>query len=137
MASLKAEKAVKKKIPHTLIVLDDLADRFKPNKTSVLSNLAIRGRHYNISYIFTSQKYRFVPPAIRSNSLVKLFWHLTNQKEIDAISEENFDRQLTEAKLKDLIDTSTEGYNYLVLKAHKKTEAFIGNGLTIRSISGL
>ena len=131
MTSLKAEKAAKSKIPHVLIVLDDLADRFKPHKTSVLSNLAIKGRHFNISYIFTSQKYRFLPSAVRSNSLVKLFWYINNQREIDAIVEENFAKDMPEGFLRKLLEDSTEGFNYLVLKQHKKTQAFIGNGLMV------
>lgn len=117
-----------------LIILDDLADRFKPHKTSVLSNLAIRGRHYGISYIFTSQKYRFVPSAIRGNSLVKLFWRINNQKEIDSIAEENFSRQLSESKLKSLLDTATEGYSYLALKQAKTVTIFEGNGLALKKL---
>lgn len=117
-----------------LIILDDLADKFRMDKSSVLNKLAIKSRHYQISYIFVSQKYRLLPPSIRVNSLVKVFFKINNQKEMDAISEELSSRYIPEDKLKELIDQSTKDYNYFTLKQGKNEEYYEGNLLNFKKI---
>ena len=61
---------------------------------------------------------------------------MNNQREIDAIVEENYAKDMPEDKLRALLEDSTEGFNYLVIKQHKKTHAFIGNGLIVAEATG-
>ena len=117
-----------------LIILDDLADKFRMDKSSVLNKLAIKSRHYQISYIFVSQKYRLLPPSIRVNSLLKVFFKINNQKEMDAVAEELSSRYLPEDKLKELIDESTKDYNYFLLKQGKTEEYYQGNLLDLSAV---
>ena len=119
-----------------LIILDDLADKFRMDKSSVLNKLAIKSRHYQISYIFVSQKYRLLPPSIRVNSLLKVFFKINNQKEMDAVAEELSSRYLPEDKLKELIDESTKDYNYFLLKQGKTEEYYQGNLLDLSALRG-
>lgn len=119
-----------------LIVLDDLADRFRIDKGSVLNKLAIKSRHYQISYIFVSQKYRLLPQSIRINSLIKVFFKINNQKEMTAVTEELSSRYLNEDKMRNLIDESTKDYNYFLLKQGKNEQYFQGNLLGMTKLSG-
>lgn len=50
-----------------LIILDDFAEKLKGKRGNTLEQLATKGRHFNTSFIFTSQKYNAVPSIIRNN----------------------------------------------------------------------
>ena len=74
-----------------LIVIDDFADNLHLHKRSgdsVLDTLFVRGRHFQISTLVSTQKLRLVSNAVRVNSQFFCIWRLRNQLEKDSLLEE-------------------------------------------------
>ena len=74
-----------------LIVVDDEADSGYLNKktgNSVIDTLFVRGRHFQISTLVSTQKLRLVSNAVRVNSQFFCVWRLRNQLEKDSLLEE-------------------------------------------------
>ena len=74
-----------------LIVIDDEADSGYLNKktgNSVVDTLFVRGRHFQISTLVSTQKLRLVSNAVRVNSQFFCIWRLRNQLEKDSLLEE-------------------------------------------------
>ena len=74
-----------------LVVIDDEADSGYLNKktgTSVVDTLFVRGRHFQISTLVSTQKLRLVSNAVRVNSQFFCIWRLRNQLEKDSLLEE-------------------------------------------------
>ena len=74
-----------------LIVIDDFADNphlHKRSGDSALDTLFVRGRHFQISTLVSTQKLRLVSNAVRVNSLFFCIWRLRNQLEKDSLLEE-------------------------------------------------
>ena len=74
-----------------LIVIDDFADNphlHKRSGDSALDTLFVRGRHFQISTLVTTQKLRLVSNAVRVNSQFFCSWRLRNQLEKDSLLEE-------------------------------------------------
>lgn len=82
----------KNKMPHILIIFDDniTEDTFKPR--GVLETIGFRMRHFNISAIFTTQKYSALSRGIRLNCQQTTFFEPMNNSEIDHILMEHSDR---------------------------------------------
>jgi len=81
-----------------LLILDDLAGtvgKTTDTLNDLVTKLALRGRHYKISVIFTTQKYNLINPKIRSNASHWAIFNLKNKKEeklmIDELSGYNND----------------------------------------------
>ena len=65
----------------TLWILDDLAccnSAVNKNKTTLLDRLFMMGRHYKISLIITTQKYKQLPPTMRVNASHTIAFALSN-----------------------------------------------------------
>ena len=74
-----------------LIVIDDFADNphlHKRSGDSALDTLFVRGRHFQISTLVSTQKLRLVSNAVRVNSQFFCIWRLRNQLEKDSLLEE-------------------------------------------------
>lgn len=79
----------KEKPKHSLIIIDDCADKLKDGgRSNPLSKLYIAGRHYLISIFTTSQYYTAVPPIVRHNTNVIYIWN-SSHKELVKIAEEH------------------------------------------------
>ena len=74
-----------------LIVLDDfIADiTNRGGATTLLEELYMRGRHYNISIIITSQMYMLIPKPIRMNCTALVLFEQDNVEELVNIYKEN------------------------------------------------
>lgn len=71
------------------IVLDDFADRTDVARHSrALQTLFVRGRHFCITTICSTQVWRVLSPVIRKNATDVLIGHLRNQFELESIAEE-------------------------------------------------
>ena len=71
------------------IVLDDFADRPDIARHSrALQTLFIRGRHFCITTILSTQVWRVLSPVIRKNATDVLLGHLRNQFELESVGEE-------------------------------------------------
>lgn len=73
-----------------LIVLDDfISDIVNRGAPTLLEEIYMRGRHYNISIIITSQMYMLIPKAIRFNSTSLILFEQDNVEELTNIYKEN------------------------------------------------
>ncbi|OLP75899.1 hypothetical protein AK812_SmicGene44239, partial [Symbiodinium microadriaticum] len=80
-----------KRLYQILIVIDDEADSGYLNKktgTSVVDTLFVRGRHFQISTLVSTQKLRLVSNTVRVNAQFFCVWRLRNQLEKDSLLEE-------------------------------------------------
>jgi GTPase SAR1 family protein len=72
-----------------LIVVDDFADDTNfTRKSQLLHQLYIRGRHYMISTITSTQVYKAISPIIRKNMTHLFIYRLRNYADLEAIIEE-------------------------------------------------
>ena len=74
-----------------LIVIDDFVDNphlRKRSGDSALDTLFVRGRHFQISTLVSTQKLRLVSNAVHVNSQFFCIWRLRNQLEKDSLLEE-------------------------------------------------
>lgn len=111
-----------------LIILDDFAEKLKGKRGNVLEQLATKGRHFNTSFIFTSQKFNAVPTIIRNNTDEQIFFRVSNNLELKSIVEENDNKNITVGFEKLLMD-NTNDYNYLLIVKDKEDKYYRGNKL--------
>ena len=72
-----------------LIVIDDFADDTNfTRKSQLLHQLYIRGRHYMISTITSTQVYKQISPIVRKNMTHLFIYRLRNYSDLEAIVEE-------------------------------------------------
>ena len=69
-----------------LIVFYDLTADMINNKTSVVTELFIRGRKLNISLVFITQSYFKVPKDVRLNSTHFFIMKIPNKRELQQIA---------------------------------------------------
>lgn len=100
---------------HMLIVFDDCLGFFR--RGGYLNYLCSRYRHYKISILITSQKFKDIPTLIRSNSTGIVIFKTRNKKEYTAIEDEyggliaNFEECYKYA--------TKDKYNFLYINAKK------------------
>ena len=72
-----------------LIVIDGFADDTNfTRKSQLLRQLYIRGRHYMISTITSTQVYKQIPPIVRKNMTHLFIYRLGNYNDLEPIVEE-------------------------------------------------
>ena len=128
---LKLQQMIPKdKRPDILIVLDDFAEKLKGKRGNVLELLATKGRHFNCSFIFTSQKYNSVPTIIRNNSDEIVFFKVSNNQELKTIVDEQNSTDLQNiGGFENLLIKNTNGYDYLLSIKGKADKYYRGNNL--------
>ena len=78
-----------KKLFATLIVVDDFVDAVSFSKhNSMLNALYIRGRHFGVNIVSSTQKFNGLSTIIRVNSRQLYFFKMRNYKEIQTMIEE-------------------------------------------------
>jgi hypothetical protein len=112
-----------------LVVLDDFAEELKGSRKSALNQLATKGRHYRISFIFTTQKYNFAPPVIRNNVQEIVIFKINNGKEMNTIKTELEEPCFSFTKM---LEHSTQGHDYLLILKGKPNHYLIGNLLNLK-----
>lgn len=113
-----------------LIILDDFAEKLKGKRGNVLEQLATKGRHFNTSFIFTSQKYNAVPSIIRNNVDEIIFFKVSNNLELKTIVEENDNKDLKNVGgFENLLINNTKDYDYLLIIKGKEDKYYRGNKL--------
>ena len=72
----------------TLIIFDDMIADIKTNKRfqAIIKELFIRCRKLNISLVFITQPYFFVPKGVRLNSTHYLIMKINNKRELQNIA---------------------------------------------------
>lgn len=118
------ETTYKKDRKDQLIILDDLAEKLKGHRGNALEKLATKGRHFKLSFIFTSQKYNAVQPIIRNNVDEVIFFRVSNNMELKSIGEEFHNKDFD---FESVLDYATDNYNYLLIVKGKKDTLYKGN----------
>lgn len=84
-----AKRRGMKRLFGVLVILDDVADNRAATHSRALIELFVRGRHYGISTLASVQKARVLDNIVRTNATDWFVFRLRNQKETEAIVEEN------------------------------------------------
>jgi GTPase SAR1 family protein len=85
----RAKEAKLKTLFNILIIVDDFADRPDFTRTETLVwELFFRGRHAKISTLISTQKWKAISPAIRSQATALFVFRLRSQQELEAFAEE-------------------------------------------------
>ncbi|CAE7598869.1 unnamed protein product, partial [Symbiodinium sp. CCMP2456] len=87
----KSKELGMKRLYQILVVIDDFADSphlHKRTGDAALDTLFVRGRHFQITTIVSTQKLRLISNAVRVNSQFFCIWRLRNQLEKDSLLEE-------------------------------------------------
>ena len=82
--------------PHVLLTLDDMGDygeilqarKGAKSGGSWMTTLATKGRHFQVSWLITCQKFNQIGRVIRSNARNILWFRQRNQKEVESMCEE-------------------------------------------------
>ena len=92
------ESCRKRKVaaPFVLLILDDMGDftdimqarRGAKIGGSWMTTLATKGRHFQVSWMVTAQKFNQIGRIIRSNARNLLVWRQRNAKEVESLCEE-------------------------------------------------
>ena len=92
------ESCRKRKVaaPHVLLILDDMGDYTDLMQArkgakiggSWMTTLATKGRHFQVSWLVTCQKFNQIGRIIRSNARNLLVWRQRNAKEVESLCEE-------------------------------------------------
>ena len=82
------EKQNRNKIQKILIIFDDIIADILSNKKLrlIVTELLIRGRKLNISLVFITQSYFFVPKNIRLNSTHYFVMKISNKRELQLLA---------------------------------------------------
>ena len=85
----RAKEAKLKTLFNILIIVDDFADRPDFTRTETLVwELFFRGRHAKISTLISTQKWKAISPAIRSQATALFVFRLRSAQELEAFAEE-------------------------------------------------
>jgi hypothetical protein len=109
----KALRDKKKEMPQIVILLDDCVFSFKKGDTH-LDTLFVKGRHYNITPIVLTQKFRLLSQSIRSNGDYCFCARVINNKEKEAIYQE-FNDGRNKNEFYSLLDGATTKHGMLVI----------------------
>jgi len=106
----------KEKPKHSLVILDDISfsGALKGKKNSILNRMACNGRHINLSFIVTAQKYSQVDTCMRENSSAVVLWDCSD-KQLELVAE---DHNILESKklFKKMFRIVTDKpYSYMVV----------------------
>jgi len=102
-----------------LIVLDDCIEFVNNKKSSAINKLFFKGRHFSISVVVITQKYKAVNPLLRQNALLHIFFRPNNNQELDAIVNELNNRKLPENKLREIFNKYTQNYDFIIYNIAK------------------
>ena len=105
----------KKRTPHTLIVLDDIADNTQFANSRALQKLAYRGRHMKISLIISVQKWSAIPRGVRINSTHIVLFRPSSWSEVDFIAEELADKENRKQLKQVMKDIFREPYQFIYI----------------------
>lgn len=110
----------KKECPDILIILDDMIN--EGNSTSyrgTTERLAYKGRHWCVSVILTSQKYKGISRGIRLNSTQTTYFEPQNMSELDSILDEHADKKNREQFKRMFEYATTPKYTFFTIDYSK------------------
>jgi hypothetical protein len=99
-----------------LIILDDITDLLNQSNRSFFSKLGIKARHYNISYIITTHKYRSLNRLIRNNATTKIFFKINSPPEKTTIVDELITANVDKEHIEELLEDCTGEYKSFMVQ---------------------
>lgn len=134
-----AEHVSKTKQVNTLFIFDDMITEgiMSPHKMGVLENIAVRGRHANVSIIIITQQYMALSPSVRNNATNSVFFRIRNGDELEKVARENREGMRKEAFLEMFADVTADPYSFLHINNQQAdpTKRFWKNWDTMVDIS--
>ena len=107
-----------------LIVIDDFADDTNfTRKSTLLHQLYIRGRHYMISTITSTQVYKQISPIVRKNMTHLFIYRLRNYGDLEAIIEEMNAIYDKKTLLQMYHEAISEPYSFLYINLMQKDKS--------------
>ena len=107
-----------------LIVIDDFADDTNfTRKSTLLHQLYIRGRHYMISTITSTQVYKQISPIVRKNMTHLFIYRLRNYGDLEAIIEEMSAIYDKKTLLQMYHEAISEPYSFLYINLMQKDKS--------------
>ena len=107
-----------------LIVIDDFADDTNfIRKSTLLHQLYIRGRHYMISTITSTQVYKQISPIVRKNMTHLFIYRLRNYGDLEAIIEEMSAIYDKKTLLQMYHEAISEAYSFLYINLMQKDKS--------------
>ena len=85
------KKNGKRKLFGVLVIVDDFADDAsvcRGSRGDVLKTLYVRGRHFGITVVVATQKYRLLSPVLRCQATALYCYKLRSKQDLDAFIEE-------------------------------------------------
>lgn len=114
----------KRKLMGVLVIVDDFADDvsiMRGGSGNVLKTLYVKGRHYGISTIIGTQKYRLLSPVLRTQATALFCFRLRSKQDLDAFIEET-SAVLDKRRLLQLYKEATDAaYSFLYVNLQAKT----------------
>lgn len=107
----------KEKPPNSLIILDDIAfsGGLKGKQSGQITRLACNGRHINLSFIATSQKYGgMVSTVLRENATGLIIWESSN-KQLELISDDHNNYENKKDWMKMVRKRTAEPHSFFVI----------------------
>jgi GTPase SAR1 family protein len=107
-----------------LIVIDDFADDTNfTRKSTLLHQLYIRGRHYMISTITSTQVYKQISPIVRKNMTHLFIYRLRNYGDLESIVEELSAIYDKKTLLQIYHEAVSEDYSFLYVNLMQKDKS--------------
>ena len=100
-------KKAKGKKTRFLFIFDDITTFLSASNSSFFATLATRARHFNISYIITTHKYKALNSLLRNNAQQQIFFKVTTALELNSISDENATVETSPNTLKKMLNVCT------------------------------
>lgn len=105
----------KKRTPEVLIILDDCADNNILRFGGVIDTLAVKGRHYKINVIISSQRLSAVSRTARLNSDYMIFFSPYNMSELEQLCEQYVLKQNRKECMEKIQKVFETPYEFIVI----------------------
>lgn len=115
----KAERTIQEKgfknSPKIMMIFDDILSNPKFLRSRTVVKLATANRHFNVSYIFSSQYYKKLPPVLRTNARYYLIYP-SSQSEVEKMADELTPARMSKKEfIKYLSHATKERYSFLTI----------------------
>ena len=118
-------KKEKGKKTRYLFIFDDITTFLSASNSSFFAALATRARHYNISYIITTHKYKALNPLIRLNAQLQIFFRITSTLELNSIADEIANVDNPPNIIKKMLRRCTGKYNAMLVVKDVDDDIFL------------
>lgn len=105
----------KKRLPHVLIILDDVACEKIIQFGSVIDILSSRGRHMNISLIISSQRMKSISRTTRLNADYNIFFSPFNFSEVEQIVGEYVPKEKKKIMSRHMLEIYKKPYAFIFI----------------------